>query len=134
MTCDGTRVPPGQSYAQGRSSSERLGAPRGAPVETSGRVDQGERAELERHSVFRDREWTVDSIHLSLHEGLAFNAALDPTIAGVLAALDGTRTLDDVATDIARLQATDTAGIEESLLPVATEMLAAGFLVRSGAV
>ena len=94
------------------------------------RLVLAEQTELERRSVFRDREWVVDSIQLSLQEGLAFNAALDPETAGMLAALDGTRTLGDVAADMARLQAADRASVEESVLPVAAEMLAAGFLVR----
>ncbi len=95
------------------------------------RLVLAERATLEQSLVFRDRQWTVESIQLSLQEGLAFNASLDPAIAGMLAALDGSRTLGEVAGDMARLQAVDTASVEESVLPVAAEMLAAGFLVRS---
>jgi len=94
------------------------------------RLVLAEQTELEQRVVFRDGEWVVAGIQLSLQEGLAFNATLDPTIAGMLAALDGTRTLGDVAADMARLQAVDEASIEESLLPVAREMLGAGFLVR----
>ena len=94
------------------------------------RLVPAEQTELEQRSVFRDGAWVVDSIELSLQEGLAFNAALDPVIAGMLAALDGKRTLDDVVADMARLQAADRASVEESVLSVAAEMLAAGFLVR----
>jgi Methyltransferase small domain len=90
-----------------------------------------EKTELERRTVFRDREWVVEAIELSLLEGLSFKATLDPTIAGMLTALDGTRTLGEVAGDIARLQTESVASVEDALLPVAWEMLAAGFLVRS---
>ncbi len=95
------------------------------------RLILADKTELERRTVFRNREWVVEAIELSLLEGLSFKATLDPTIAGMLTALDGTRTLGEVAGDMARLQTETVASIEEALLPVASEMLAAGFLVRS---
>lgn len=85
---------------------------------------------LEQRVEYRDREWAVSDISLSIRDGLGFRAGLDPPTAGMLAALDGRRTLGEVADELARLEETDRAQVERSMLPIAREMLAAGFLVR----
>ena len=48
----------------------------------------------------------------------------------MLAALDGQRTLGDVAADLARLEGASSEAVEQALLPPPREMLAAGFLER----
>jgi hypothetical protein len=48
----------------------------------------------------------------------------------MLAALDGERTLGEVAEELARSESAEPAAIARSILPVAREMLATGFLVR----
>jgi methyltransferase family protein len=85
---------------------------------------------LEQRAVFRNREWTVDELTLSLEQGIGFHASLDRTVAGMLAALDGERTLGDVAAELAQVEGTSRATAEQALLPVALEMVAAGFLER----
>jgi hypothetical protein len=72
----------------------------------------------------------TDEIDLTLQEGLGFRAALDSPTAGVLAALDGRRTLGEVADELARLEGASRESAEQAVLPVAMEMLAAGFLDR----
>ena len=80
--------------------------------------------------VYRGREWGVAEIALSLEEGLGFRGSLDPTVAALLAALDGQRTLGEIAADLARIEGATSAAVEQALLPAAREMLAAGFLGR----
>ena len=50
---------------------------------------------LEQRAVFGDGGWGVAEISLTLQDGLGFRATLDPTTAGMLAALDGKRTLGE---------------------------------------
>jgi hypothetical protein len=85
---------------------------------------------LEQQVVFRDREWTVEEIELTLREGLRFRAGLDQPTAALLAALDGKRTLGEIADELARLQGASRESLERAVLPVAAQMLAAGFLER----
>ena len=89
-----------------------------------------EHARLEQRAVYRGREWGVAEIALSLEEGLGFRGSLDPTVAALLAALDGQRTLGEIAADLARIEGASSAAVEQALLPAAREMLAAGFLER----
>ncbi len=65
-----------------------------------------------------------------LQEGLRFRAGLDQATGALLAALDGKRTLGEVADELARLQGASHESVRQSVLPVATQMLAAGFLER----
>jgi predicted lipoprotein len=85
---------------------------------------------LEQQVVFRDREWTVEEIELTLQEGLRFRAGLDQPTAALLAALDGKRTLGEVADELARLQGASRESVAQAVLSVATGMLGAGFLER----
>jgi hypothetical protein len=87
---------------------------------------------LEQQVVFHDREWTVEEIELTLQEGLRFRAGLDQPTAALLAALDGKRTLGEAADEVARLQGASRESVAQAALPVATQMLAAGFLERIG--
>ena len=89
-----------------------------------------EHALLEQRVVYADGRWTVAEFGLTLQDGLGFTAGLDQSTAGMLAALDGRRTLGDVAGDLARLEGLGPSEVEQALLPVARRMLAAGFLVR----
>jgi methylase of polypeptide subunit release factors len=77
-------------------------------------------AHLEQRGAFEDGQWQAVEFALTLEDGLGFRAALDPGAAAMLAALDGERTLREVAGDEA---------VAQAMLPVAREMLAAGFLV-----
>jgi Methyltransferase small domain len=88
-------------------------------------------ARLGQQAVLRDREWTVEEIELTLQGGLGFRAVLDPATAALLAALDGERTLAEVAAELARVQGASRESVEQAALPVAREMLAAGFLERA---
>ena len=94
------------------------------------RLELAEHARLEQRVVYRGGEWSVDEIGVSLNDGLGFNATLDGVTGGMLAALDGRRTLGDVAGDLARLEGVSRDEVERALLPVASRMLSAGFLVR----
>jgi Methyltransferase small domain len=86
--------------------------------------------QLEQRVVYRDREWAVADASATIGDGLRFHATLDRPTTGLLAALDGERTLGDVADELARLEGASPAAVEQSVLPIAREMLAAGFLVR----
>jgi methylase of polypeptide subunit release factors len=90
-----------------------------------------EDARLEQRVVLSGREWSIDEITLALEQGLGFRASLDQATAGMLAALDGVRTLGEVAGELARLEGATREAFEQALLPAARAMLAAGFLVRS---
>jgi methylase of polypeptide subunit release factors len=90
-----------------------------------------EHAQLEQRVVYRDGGWTVDEIGVTLQDGLGFHASLDGATGGMLAALDGKRTLGEVAGDLARLEGVSREEVERALFPVATRMLTAGFLVRA---
>lgn len=85
---------------------------------------------LEQQVVFRDREWTVEEIELTLQEGLRFHAGLDQPTAALLTGLDGNRTLSEVADEVARLQGASRESVAQAALSVARQMLAAGFLER----
>jgi len=85
-------------------------------------------ASLEQHAVYRDREWRVEEISLSLQDGLGFRASVDPIVGAMLTLLDGRRTLAGVAADLAQSEGTSPEGVAQALLPVAGEMLGAGFL------
>jgi hypothetical protein len=65
---------------------------------------------------------------VSLEQGLGFRASLDPTVAGMLVRLDGRRTLGEIAADLAREESASRQAVEAALVPVAREMLGAGFL------
>jgi hypothetical protein len=65
---------------------------------------------------------------LRLEEGLGFEAALDGGTAGLVAAFDGTRTVREVAAELARLEGASREAIEQAALPIVAELLAAGFL------
>jgi hypothetical protein len=95
------------------------------------RLALDEHARLEQRVVYRGGAWNIDEIGVSLQDGLGFNATLDGVTAGMLAALDGRRTLGDVAGDLARLEGVSRDEVERGLLPVASRMLSAGFLVRA---
>ena len=94
------------------------------------RLVRAESSLLEQRAVFGDGGWGVAEISLTLQDGLGFRATLDPTTAGMLAALDGKRTLGDAADDLASLQGIGRDEVERTLIPVARQMLAVGFLVR----
>jgi methylase of polypeptide subunit release factors len=86
---------------------------------------------MQQRAAFREREWAVDEITLTLQDGLGFRATLDSGTGAMLTALDGTRTLGEVFDELARLQGESREALTQSLLPIAARMLAAGFLVRS---
>ena len=94
------------------------------------RLVLAERASLEQRAVYRGREWAVAEIALSLEEGLGFRGSVDPTVAALLAALDGQCTLGEIAADLARSEGVSSAAVEQALLPAVREMFAAGFLER----
>ena len=48
-----------------------------------------------------------------------------------MAALDGTRTLGEAVDDLARLEGTPRAEVEQAAVPVVAGLLAAGFLERA---
>ena len=92
------------------------------------RLARAPQAVLEQRVVFRDGEWASGGAVLRLEEGLGFEAALDAGTAGMLAALDGRRTLGEVVGDLARLEGASREGIERAALSIVAELLAAGFL------
>jgi hypothetical protein len=83
------------------------------------RFSLAERTRLEQSVVLRDGAWTVDSVILTLQEGLGFRVRLDANTSQLLAQLDGRRTLAEVAGPAA------TAAI-----PVVRSLYESGFLVR----
>jgi methylase of polypeptide subunit release factors len=93
------------------------------------RLALAEPARLTQRTVYGDGEWTTEELALSLEDGLGFRASLDPMVAAMLTKLDGRLTLAEVAADLARVEGTSRATTEQALLPVAREMLGAGFLV-----
>src|SRR6266542_1033450 len=84
------------------------------------RFSLAERTRLEQSVVLRDRAWTVDSIILTLQEGLGFRVAIDANTAQLLAQLDGRRTLSEVAGPVAA-----------AALPVVRSLYESGFLVTN---
>jgi methylase of polypeptide subunit release factors len=94
------------------------------------RLALAETALLEQRATYRDGEWSVDEITLSLEDGLGFHASVDPTVAAMLAGLDGARTLGEIAAELAEAEDAGRELVERALVPVAREMLGAGFLVR----
>jgi len=71
----------------------------------------------------------VDEIDISLDDGLGFRGSVDPTVAAMLTRLDGALTLGEIAADLAQADRASPEAVEQALLPVAREMLSAGFLV-----
>jgi SAM-dependent methyltransferase len=94
------------------------------------RLALAEPARLGGRTVYDDGEWRTEELTLSLEDGLGFRASLDPLAAAMLTKLDGKLALAEVAADLARVEGTGRTAIEQALLPVAREMLAAGFLER----
>ena len=92
------------------------------------RVALAPRALLEQRAVLLDGEWDGAGAVLRLEEGLGFEASLDGATAGLLASLDGRRTVGDVAADLARLDGTSREAVEQAALPIVAELLASGFL------
>ena len=92
------------------------------------RVALAPRALLEQRAVLLDGEWDGAGAILRLEEGLGFEASLDGATAGLLASLDGRRTVADVAADLARLDGTSREVVEQAALPIVAELLASGFL------
>jgi hypothetical protein len=94
------------------------------------RLVLAEPALLEHHAVHRDGEWRVDGISLTLQDGLGFRASVDPMVAALLTRLDGERDLGAVAAELAATEGASRESVERAVLPVAAEMLGAGFLER----
>ena len=105
-------------------ASRRAGAPRRA-------LQPGPRSRLEQRVAFDDGQWAADRIELRLEDGLGFKATLDPATAALVAELDGTRTLGDAVDDLARLEGTPRAAVEQAAVPSSPGLLAAGFLERA---
>jgi len=93
------------------------------------RLVLADHALLEQHGVFRNGAWRVDEIDISLDDGLGFRGSVDPTVAAMLTRLDGALTLGEIAADLAQADRASPEAVEQALLPVAREMLSAGFLV-----
>jgi methylase of polypeptide subunit release factors len=85
-------------------------------------------ARLEQRAVYEEREWRDGGIELVLDEGVGFSATLDPATARFLTELDGTRTLAEIAAELAREEGADAGSVDVAVVPVAAEMLAVGFL------
>ena len=64
------------------------------------RVGLAPLAVLEQHVVLGDGEWDSGGAVLRLDEGLGFEASLDAATAGMLASLDGRRTIGDIVGDM----------------------------------
>jgi methylase of polypeptide subunit release factors len=94
------------------------------------RLARPEHSRLEQRVVYADGRWSVVDMTLSLQDGLGFHAGLDATTGRMLAALEGERTLGDVAGELALAEGVSREEAERTLVPVAARMLSAGFLVR----
>ena len=88
-----------------------------------------EAARVEQRVGLREGEWSIERIELLLTEGLRFNADIDPLIAHLLAGLDGHRTLEEAARNVAEAQGFDAVSLAERAAPVAREMVALGYLI-----
>jgi methylase of polypeptide subunit release factors len=95
------------------------------------RLTRTEHSRLEQRVVYDNGRWTVAEMTLALEDGLGFHAGLDATTGRMLTALDGERTLGDVAGELARAEDISREEIEQTLVRVASRMLSAGFLVRA---
>jgi hypothetical protein len=87
---------------------------------------------VKQEVLLRDREWTIDSMEISLDEGLGFRASIDPLIAHLLAALDGVRTLRQITYELADREGKERQSFGRQAVPVVRGMLELGFLQRSG--
>ena len=94
------------------------------------RFNRARGSRLEQRVAFDDGQWATDHIELRLEDGLGFTATLDPATAALVAELDGTRTLGDAVDDLARLEGTPRAAVEQEAVAVVAGLLAAGFLER----
>jgi hypothetical protein len=89
-----------------------------------------ERTRLEQRAVLRAGAWMLETVTLSLEEGLGFRASLDRATAELLAGLDGRRTLGEVVDELARRQGTTREALAGEAVAVVRGLLEAGFLVR----
>jgi methylase of polypeptide subunit release factors len=96
------------------------------------RISLAPRAVVKQEVLLRDREWTIDSMEISLDEGLGFRASIDPLIAHLLAALDGVRTLRQITHELADREGKERQSFGRQAVPVVRGMLELGFLQRSG--
>ena len=90
------------------------------------RFNRARGSRLEQRVAFEDGQWATDRIELRLEDGLGFTATLDQATAALVAALDGTRTLGEAVDDLARLEGTPRAAVEQAAVPVVAGLLAAG--------
>jgi methylase of polypeptide subunit release factors len=95
------------------------------------RFSRARGSRLEQRVAFDDGQWAADRIELRLEDGLGFTATLDPATAALVAELDGTRTLGEAVDDLARLEGTPRAAVEQDAVTVVAGLLAAGFLERA---
>jgi methylase of polypeptide subunit release factors len=84
-------------------------------------------ARLEQKLEFLDGWQAAASITLA--DGLGVRATLDPGATAMIAALDG-RPFGDVVRELARTEGDSEEATARTLVPIAREMLAAGFLER----
>jgi Methyltransferase small domain len=89
------------------------------------------RAVVKQEVFLRDREWTIESMEISLDEGLRFRASIDPLIAHLLAALDGERTLAEITRELADREGKEHEPFGRQAVPVVRGMLELGFLRTS---
>ena len=86
-------------------------------------------ARVEQQVLLRESRWKVDAIRMRLDEGLAFEAGIDASTARFLAALDGKRTVAEIATLLADDEQAPEA-IANAALPVVRGLLELGLVER----
>jgi hypothetical protein len=90
------------------------------------------KAAVEQRVRFQDGAPTVESMTLTLDEGVGFQAGMDPQVLHLLTQLDGKRTLREALAEGAKREGvTDVESYARAGLPAARRMFELGFLERA---
>ena len=88
---------------------------------------------LHQSMVYRQREFTVDSVQMSLDEGVGLRGVIEPLAIHVLLRLDGQHSLRGLIRAVTEEVGLDAAELEQSVVTSARELYRLGFLTAADA-
>jgi hypothetical protein len=88
---------------------------------------------LHQSMVYRQREFTVDSVQMALDEGVGLRGVIEPLAIHVLLRLDGQASLRELVRAVTEEFGLDATDLENAVVPSVRELYGLGFLTAAGA-
>ncbi len=93
------------------------------------RIQVAPEVRIAQETAFDAGQWRMTGTRARLSAGLAYEAELDPYVAGLLSRLDGSRPLGAVLAEMAERLGLDRAALEAECEPLVRGLVAQGFLL-----